>query len=170
MLSDYAYSQFFNAFAKKQELFTNRLITQSVSHDTCCIRRHSYCINYTPFGPWKFTRLPFRLWNAAQTFQRFMNEVVNGLDLDSEQPCSCYNLLKCSTQPLIEISLQFNLQINISDISMQTCNTFFKGKKRGRRCFLTGKRQWHSCFRTCCSQYKQISTETNNWTVAQKLV
>lgn len=34
----------------------------------------------TPFGLFEFTRMPFGLRNSAQTFQRFMNEVVNDLD------------------------------------------------------------------------------------------
>ena len=34
----------------------------------------------TPFGLFEFTRMPFGLRNAAQTFQRFMNEVVRDLD------------------------------------------------------------------------------------------
>ena len=34
----------------------------------------------TPFGLFEFTRLPFGLRNAAQTFQRFINEVTVGLD------------------------------------------------------------------------------------------
>jgi hypothetical protein len=33
-----------------------------------------------PFGLFDFTRMPFGLCNAAQTFQRFMNEVCGGLD------------------------------------------------------------------------------------------
>lgn len=34
----------------------------------------------TPFGLFEFTRMPFGLTNAAQTFQRFINEVLRGLD------------------------------------------------------------------------------------------
>lgn len=34
----------------------------------------------TPFGLFEFTRMTFGLCNAAQTFQRFINEVLRGLD------------------------------------------------------------------------------------------
>lgn len=34
----------------------------------------------TPFGMFEFQRMPFGLRNSAQTFQRFINEVCNGLD------------------------------------------------------------------------------------------
>ena len=50
----------------------------------------------TPFGLFKFTRMPFGLRNAAQTFQRFMDEVLRGLEF-----CYAYidNLLIASSSP-----------------------------------------------------------------------
>jgi hypothetical protein len=34
----------------------------------------------TPFGLWEFRRMLFGLRNAGQSFQRFMDQVFNGLD------------------------------------------------------------------------------------------
>ena len=49
-----------------------------------------------PFGLYEFTRMPFGLKNAAQTFQRFMDEVLRGLDF-----CYAYvdDLLIASRNP-----------------------------------------------------------------------
>jgi hypothetical protein len=34
----------------------------------------------TPYGLWEFLRMPFGLRNAEQSFQRFMDDVLDGLD------------------------------------------------------------------------------------------
>lgn len=50
----------------------------------------------TPFGLFEFPFMTFGLCNAAQTFQRFMNTVLNGLDY-----CYCYidDILVASASP-----------------------------------------------------------------------
>ncbi len=34
----------------------------------------------TPFGLWEFLRMPFGLRNTGQSLQRFMDDVLSGLD------------------------------------------------------------------------------------------
>ena len=50
----------------------------------------------TPFGLFEFLRMPFRLRNAAQTFQRFIDQVLRGLPY-----CYAYidDLLVASNSP-----------------------------------------------------------------------
>ena len=50
----------------------------------------------TPFGLFEFLRMPVGLWNAAQTFQRFMDKVLHGLHF-----CFTYidDLLIASSSP-----------------------------------------------------------------------
>ena len=50
----------------------------------------------TPFGLFEFLRMPFGLWNAAQSFQRFIDQVLHGLEF-----CYAYvdDLLIASTSP-----------------------------------------------------------------------
>lgn len=74
----------------------------------------------TPFGLFEFLRMPFGLRNAAQTFQRFMDHVVRGLDfvyvylddilLASSSPSEHMQHLRI----LFERLLSFGLSVNPS--------------------------------------------------------
>jgi hypothetical protein len=50
----------------------------------------------TPFGLWEFLRMLFGLRNAGQSFQRFMDEVLAGLDFTF---CYLDDILIGSTSP-----------------------------------------------------------------------
>ena len=49
----------------------------SLPSDPC---RHSQDCHHTPFGVFEFRRMPFGLRNVAQTFQRFIDQVLRGHD------------------------------------------------------------------------------------------
>ena len=77
----------------------------------------------TPFGLFEFVRMPFGLPNAAQTFQRFMDQVFRGLDF-----CYVYvdNLLVARKSPeehllqlrqVFERLRQYSLTINVAESS-----------------------------------------------------
>lgn len=72
----------------------------------------------TPFGLFEFTRMPFGLRNAAQTFQRFMNEVLDGLDFTF---CYLDDILvasKTETEHLEHLKLLFD-KLSIYGISLK---------------------------------------------------
>lgn len=74
----------------------------------------------TPFGLFEFTRMPFGLRNAAQTFQRFMNEVIKGLHFvygyidDLLVASKNEEEHKVHLQTLFERLLKFDIKINTS--------------------------------------------------------
>ena len=73
----------------------------------------------TPFGLFEFTRLPFGLSNAAQTFQRFIDEVLRGLSFSysylddiliaSKNPEEHYLHLKAILERLQKYGLTINI-------------------------------------------------------------
>ena len=87
----------------------------------------------TPFGLYEFTRMPFGLKNAAQTFQRFMDEVLRGLDF-----CYAYvdDLLIASRNPtehlthlrlLFERLSQYGIIINAQKSVLGVSSLIFLG-------------------------------------------
>lgn len=78
----------------------------------------------TPFGLYEFNVMPFGLSNAAQTFQRFMDTVLRGLEF-----CHCYlgDILIASNSPteheqhlrqIFERLRQYGLSINLSKCTL----------------------------------------------------
>ena len=74
----------------------------------------------TPFGLYEFRRMPFGLRNAAQTFQRFMTQVMRGLDfvyvyiddmlVSSSSPEEYLKHLRLVFQCLEELGIIINVQ------------------------------------------------------------
>ncbi len=74
----------------------------------------------TPFGLWEFRRMPFGLRNAGQSFQRFMDQVFNGLDcafvyldgilVGSASPEEHLSHLRAVLQWLHKFSLVLNME------------------------------------------------------------
>ena len=89
----------------------------------------------TPFGLFEFVRMPFGLRNAAQSFQRFMDQVFRGLDF-----CYVYidDLLVASKSPeehllhlrqVFERLRQYSLTINVAKYSFGQIELTFLGYK-----------------------------------------
>jgi len=86
----------------------------------------------TPFGLLKFIRMPFGLKNAAQTFQRFMDEILYGLRF-------CYDYIndliasKSSTEHLTHLCQvfdrldKFGIIINAQKNVLSVSNLIFLG-------------------------------------------
>ena len=86
----------------------------------------------TPFGLFEFVRMPFGLRNAAQTFQRFMDQVFRGLDF---YYVYIDDLLAASKFPeehlrqVFERLRQYSLTINVAKSSFGQIELTFLGHK-----------------------------------------
>lgn len=84
----------------------------------------------TPFGLYEFVRMPFGLKNAAQTFQRFMDEVLRGLDfcyvyvddllIASRSPTEHLAHLKLVFERLSQYGIVINAQKSVFGVSSLT--------------------------------------------------
>ena len=80
----------------------------------------------TPFGLFEYTRMPFGLRNASQTFQRFMNELFNHLDFVFVYIDDVLIFSEDEEQHEIHLETVFKiLQDNSLKIGLQKCS-FFK--------------------------------------------
>ena len=77
-------------------LHSQNRLSSCVSSNSSRARQHLKTAITTPFGLFESLRMPFGLRNAAQTFQRFINEVLRGLHF-----CYAYidDLLIASSSP-----------------------------------------------------------------------
>lgn len=81
----------------------------------------------TPFGLYEFVRMPFGLKNAAQTFQRFMDEVLRGLDfcyvylddllIASRSPTEHLTHLRLVFERLSQYGIVINAQKSVFGVS-----------------------------------------------------
>ena len=89
----------------------------------------------TPFGMFEFVRMPFGLRNSAQTFQRFVNQVFNGLDFvfvyvdDVLVASSNSNEHKEHLRKVFQRLEQYGLNIKISKCVFGVASIDFLGYK-----------------------------------------
>ena len=84
----------------------------------------------TPFGLYEFARMPFGLKNAAQTFQRFIDEVLRGLDfcygyiddllIASKNPAEHLAHLRLVFERLNQYGISINAQKSVLGVSSLT--------------------------------------------------
>lgn len=84
----------------------------------------------TPFGLYEFVRMPFGLKNAAQTFQRFVDEVLRGLDfcydyiddllIASRSPAEHLKHLRLVFERLRKYGIVINAQKSVFEVSSLT--------------------------------------------------
>lgn len=70
----------FGQMLNGKKIFSRIDIVKAYHHILVCDEDIKKTAVTTPFGNFEFPRMAFGLRNAAPTFQRFMNEVVRGLD------------------------------------------------------------------------------------------
>lgn len=72
--------QDFNAKVKGSNIFSKVDLVRAFHNIPVAPKNVHKTAIVTPFGLFEFPKMPFGLRNAAQTFQRFMNEVCKGLE------------------------------------------------------------------------------------------
>lgn len=87
----------------------------------------------TPFGLFEYVQMPFGLWNAAQTFQRFIEEVLRGLpfcfayidDLLIASPDEATH--KLHLQQVLQRLQEYGIQINTDKSELGATSLEFLG-------------------------------------------